>query len=350
MPRLTLTRIDTVPITHMHTYLVPPGKGIEEPDAIGGSTLPLNGQMFKLLRDVYDRADAECDVAISFNHRPDGRQQNDCRDLVIAYARAPHLARGRHIAERLAACTDKRSRMGLLFLVVGTEGLDHKVIISRFPADSGILAEQDGGNLNVEFLERIFMKSAKSYKAVLYRHRSFDTGFWRGHAIDKQMNDADVNVSGYWISDFLDSDFFTTSATGTRRLAVACRNATRKAETTALKSEIVAAVTLAGGHDGQRLTAQEFVQRLRLSPGAATAILSEINENLRNERFQFSAAEFGRHVTYRSVELDNGGIMTAATDEFDQVFASQPIGDDDGTRRFTTQGRIVSEKLGKTAR
>ena len=117
-----------------------------------------------------------------------------------------------------------------------------------------------------------------------------------------------------------------------------------------MKSEIVAAVTLAGGHDRQRLTAREFVQRLRLSQGAATAILSEINDNLRNERFQFSAAEFGRHVTYRSVELDKGGIMTAATDEFDLVFASQPVGYDDRTKRFITQGRIVSEKLGKTTR
>jgi len=339
-----------LPITHIHTYLVHPAKGIEQPEPIGGSTLPLTGQMFRLLRDVYDRADNECDVAISFNHRPNGDQQNDCRDLLIAYARAPHLARGRHIAERLAACTDNRPRMGLLFLVVGSEGLEHKVIISRFPADSGILAEQDGGNLNVEFLERIFMKSAKSYKAVLYRHRSFDAGFWHGRAIDKQMNDTDVNVSGYWINDFLDSDFLTTSATGTRRLAIACRNAARKAETTALKSEIVAAVTLAGGQDRQRLTAREFVQRLRLSDGAARAILSEMKEHLANERFQFSAAEFGRHVTYRSVALDNGGIMTAATDEFDQVFASQVIDGDERIRRYTTEGRIVSEKLGKTTR
>jgi hypothetical protein len=333
----------------MHTFLVHPTKGVEDPDPIGGSTIALNGQMFQLLRDVYDRADNECDVAISFNHRPDGDQHNDCRDLLIAYARAPHLARGRHIAERLAACSDKRSRMGLLFLVVGNEGLDRKVIISRFPADSGILAEQDGGNLNVEFLERVFMKSAKSYKAVLYRHRSFDTGFWQGRAIDKQMNDVDVNVSGYWINDFLDSDFLTTSATGTRRLAIACRNAARKAETTALKSEIVAAVTLAGGHDGQRLTAREFVQRLRLSVGAATAILSEM-KHLANERFQFDAAEFGRHVTYRIVELDNGGILTAPTEEFDEVFASQAVDGEEKMIRYTTEGRIVSEKLGKTSR
>jgi hypothetical protein len=218
------------------------------------------------------------------------------------------------------------------------------------PADSGILAEQDGGNLNVEFLERIFMKSAKSYKAVLYRHGSFDAGFWQGHAIDKQMNDADVNVSEYWINDFLDSDFRTTSATGTRRLAVACRNAARHAESAVLKSEIVAAVTLARGYNGQRLSAREFVRHLRLSDEAATAILSEMKPHLANERFQFSSEEFSKQVTYRTVELDNGGIMTAATEEFDHIFPSRAISGDVRTMRYTTEGRVVSEKLGKNPR
>lgn len=344
------TWFSALPITHIHTFLVHPAKGVDGPEPIGGSTLALTGKMFRLLRDIYDRSDTECDVAISFNHKLSGIQQNECRDLLIDYARAPNVSRGRRIAERLATYTDNRPKMGLLFLVVGTEDLDHKLIISRFPADSGILAEQDGGDLNVEFLERIFMKSAKSYKAVLYRHSSFDTGFWRGEAIDKQMNDSDVNVSGYWINDFLDSDFATTSATGTRRLAVACRSAARNAASAAVKSEIVAAVTLASGHDRERLSANEFVRRLRLSNAAATAILSEMKPHLADERFKFSAAEFGRHVTYRSVELDNGGIMTAATDEFDQIFSSEAINGDDRNRRFTTEGTVVSEKLGKTAR
>lgn len=339
-----------MPISRIHTFLVHPAKGVERPEAIGGSELPLSGKMFRLLGGIYDRADDECDVAISFNRAADGAQQNACRSLLTAYAEGPTLARGRRIAERLANNTDNRSRMGLLFLVAGLEGQEHKLIISRFPADSGILAEQDGGTLNVEFLERIFMKSAKAYKAVVYRHRSFATGFWNGFAIDKQMNDSDVNVSGYWITDFLDSDFKTTSAAGTRRLAIACRNAARKADDATLKSEIVAAVTLAQGQRGQRLTAREFVQRLRLSRPATTAILGEIKEHLIDERFQFNAEEFSRQVTYRSIELDNGGILIAETEDFENAFTSEALDGGEDLRRFTTEGRIVSEKLGKTLR
>ncbi len=339
-----------MPITHIHTYLVHPAKGIENPEPIGGSELALNGKMFRLLKEIYDRADTECNVAISFNRDSTGAQQNNCRDLFVAYAGGPTLVRGRRIAERLAIHTDNRPRMGLLFLVAGQEGNEHKLIISRFPADSGILAEQDGGTLSVEFLERIFMKNARAYKAVLYRHQSLATGFWQGFAIDKQMNDQDADISAYWISDFLESDFQTTSGAGTRRLAIACREAARTAGNIELKSEIVAAVTLAAGQAGQRLSAREFVQRLRLSDAASNAILAEMKPHLVDEKFQFSADEFKKHVVYRSVELDNGGVLTAETDDFDHVFTSEVIDAAQKKIRYTTEGKIVREKLGKSLR
>ena len=339
-----------MPITHIHTYLVHPSKGQADPLPIRGSALALTGEMFRILCNVYDRSERECDVAISFNRDPTGAQRNDCRDLVVAYAAAPTVEAGRTIAVRLAASTDHRPRLGLLFLMAGQEGQEHKIIISRFPADSAISAEEDGEGLNVEFLERVFMKNAKSYKAVLYRHRSLTTGFWDGSAIDKQMNDSDVNVSGYWINDFLDSDFRTTAEAGTRRLAVACRNAAKKTDDPAVKSEIAAAVTLAAGQNGQRLSARGFANGLRLSEAAKTAIFSEMKPHLLDEGFQFSAEEFGRQVAYRSIELDNGGMLTAETTEFDRVFASEIIDQAEGTVRYSTQGRIVREKLNKALR
>lgn len=345
-----MSRNAALPITYIHTYLVHPSKGEAAPPPIKGSALPLTGAMFRILQEVYNRSDQECDVAISFNRDSTGAQRNDCRDLIVAYATAPTVDAGRTIAMRLAAHTDHRPRLGLLFLMVGQEGLEHKVIISRFPADSAISAEEDGEGLNVAFLERVFMKNAKSYKAVLYRHRSLATGFWEGSAIDKQMNDSDVKVSRYWINDFLDSDFRTTAEAGTRRLAVACRSAARKSNDTAVKSEIAAAVTLAAGQNGQRLSARGFADSLRLSEAARAAIFAEIKPHLLDESFQFSAEEFGRQVAYRSIELDNGGMLTAETAEFDRIFASEVINQAEGTVRYSTEGRIVREKLNKALR
>jgi hypothetical protein len=76
------------------------------------------------------------------------------------------LVRGRRIAARLQNVTTHRSGLGLLFLITGTEGLESKIIISRFPADEGILAEANREALTVEFLERIFVKNARAYKAA----------------------------------------------------------------------------------------------------------------------------------------------------------------------------------------
>lgn len=303
--------------------------------------------MFDLLKGIYDKSENECDIAISFNRAATGAQQNDCRDLILTYLQGPNIARGRRIANRLAAVTTHRSHLGLLFLIAGLEGLDHKILVSRFPADSGILAEEDASGLSVEFLEKVFMKNAKSYKAVLYRHHSFSAGFWEGKATDKQVNSSETDIPNYWIAEFLDSDFRTTSAAGTRRLAVACRDAIRKSTISSIRSEIAAAATLATGLAGQRLSVRRFAARVGLTSAAQTAIFSELKPAIVDETFQLDANEFGKIIAYRSIELDNGGMLTAEAAAFDNVFQRQEAGRSGSRVRFSTEGTIVSEKFSK---
>jgi hypothetical protein len=214
-------------IEHINTYLVHAGKGADDSPLIGGTSVKLEGLLFKLLQEIYSRSNDECDIDISFNPRPDGTQQNPCRDLIANYMGDPTLPRGRLIAERLEKVTTRRSGLGLLFLITGKEGRDHKVVISRFPADSAILAEEDQRALSVAFLERVFMKRATAYKAVAYQDSSLKNGLWLGRAVDKQINNRVAQLSNYWITEFLDSDLRTTAAAGTRRLAIALRDAAR---------------------------------------------------------------------------------------------------------------------------
>ena len=89
--------------------------------------------------------------------------------------------------------------------------------------------DEDARALTLEFLEREFMKNKASYKAAAYQDRSLQDGFWNGQAVDKQLNNVGGHLSDYWISDFLRSELRVTSAAGTRRLAVALRDAARKA-------------------------------------------------------------------------------------------------------------------------
>lgn len=331
-------------VQSIHSFLVHPKPLDGSTIAIGGTSISHSGRLFEMLKNVYEKSDEECTIDISFNHSADGKQQNDCRDLLTAYLSAPAVESGRLIAERLHAFTTKRSGLGLLFTIAGKEGNDHKLVVSRFPADSGILAEEDESSLSVEFLEKVFMKSATSYKAAVYRGASTKAQFWDGMAVDKQINSGVLTISNYWIKDFLASDFKTTSAAGTRRLAVAIRTAVRKADDLAVKEELTAASRLAPNHHGKTLSMRGFANKLQLSDAAQTLLKDQLpSPSLFTERFTFSREEFSKHVAFQSLELDNGGILMADAQRFDDVFTEESV--DGGKRRFVTQGRVVDRKL-----
>jgi hypothetical protein len=299
--------------------------------------------MSNLLDGIYNRAEQECDIDIIFRSNK-GVQQNDCRDLICTHLGGPTLTNGRAIAERLQAHTDRRPGLGLLFLIVGKEGREHKIVLSRFPTDSAILVEENPKSLDVEFLERVFMKNKTSYKAVLYRDTSLRAGLWEGKAIDKQTNPSGESAD-YWIADFLQSDFSVTPKQGTNRLVTALRDAMKTADI-AVKQEIVSAATLAGSLTRQSISINDFVKRFSLSPAASEAIKQQLkNPRLADERFFFSAPDFTSVLAYRSMELNNGATLSAPSRQFDDVFQKEIIDKDKNEVRFTTQGTVVDDKL-----
>jgi hypothetical protein len=335
-------------VHHIHTFLVHPGKGTGKSQIVG-TTVSLTGGMFNLLDGIYSKSDRECDVDITFSPTPDGKQQNDCRDLITTYLGKPDLPKGRKIAERLATNTDGRSGLGLLFLIAGKIGREHKLLLSRFPTDSAIYVDESPDTLSVQFLERVFMKSKTSYKAVVYQHGSLQGGFWSGRAIDKQLNSLSGEPSNYWISDFLQSDFTTTPAMGTRRLAIALRDAAKKSPLL-VKQELTAAGTLAGGLAGQRISITDFGNRMGLSPAAKAALATELKSSAAaQEIFQFDMGTYKNLVAFKSVELSNGAMLTADTERFDKVFQQEPVDGSKDEVKFVTKGKVVDEKF-KTAR
>jgi hypothetical protein len=116
-----------LPVQRIHAYLVHPKKGDEDRSQPPGTDVPLLGQMFNLMDVIYSKSETDCDIDITFRCTSDGKQQNDCRDLLQTYLAAPSLTTGQAIAD-----DHLRSALGLLFLIVGKEGKEHKVVISRF--------------------------------------------------------------------------------------------------------------------------------------------------------------------------------------------------------------------------
>lgn len=325
------------------SYLVHPGRGLENPPLISGTRVDKKGQLHRMLTDVFDRADTECRIDIAFNSTA-GKQDNECRDDLLAYFRKPDGANGHKVASRLQDATGNRSGIGLLFLMCGKQQGYHKLVIARFPADEGVLAEQDGSKLSIAFVERVFMRSAKAYKSVVYKTPTLAGTIWRGKAVDRQI-DGPKEISQYWIDTFLMSGLTTLGATGSRRLATAIRTAVKSAPPE-LRDELVAAARLVPNRDGKSGSARQVLKRLQVSEDAIELVTKNMGRaDLMDDVFAMNADEFSAHTQYRSVKLDNGALLSAETADFDAVFETQEVSE--GRIRYATEGRVLEQRLSK---
>ncbi|MEM6410118.1 MAG: hypothetical protein AAF683_01125 [Pseudomonadota bacterium] len=213
---MSIPSLDTI-----HSFLVKPRRG-KEPEEIVGTAVELDGPLHGMLSTLYNGTSTDCNIDIRFIAST-GNQENEARALFIEYLEDRSLSNAAKIAEKLEQVTTGSSGMGLLFLLSGSNEKRNKFVISRFPADSGILADDAGGQLDVKFLEKVFMKNARAYKAVAYNNLSNTSGVWKGSAVDKQISDYTNPTSKYWIENFLESEFAVTSRHGTERLADALK-------------------------------------------------------------------------------------------------------------------------------
>jgi hypothetical protein len=332
-------------IKTIHSYLVHPEKSLDQKSTIKGTEIEHKGDMFKMLEGIFTKAPTECNCDIAFQPKEDGSQENEVRNLILDYIKAGDFNKGGLIANRLQAITTNRSGLGLFFLILGTEKKTKRIVLSRFPADTGILAEESAGVLSVEFVERIFMKSAKAYKSACYEGTSYDADFWTGKAIDKQINN-DMAISDYWIKEFLSSDFATTGERGTKRFATALKNAINTSTDFEIKDELTAVLKLAKNLNGKLISPASVSKRLNLSQHAETAIKTQLKPALYTEQFKLVLSELNKIIAFKSVELDNGAYLSAQAQEFDTVFKTSD--QKGGKFSFSTTGKIINEKVRKS--
>lgn len=335
-------------ITAIFSLLVHPGKNLEEQPEIKGTSLLLKGNLFNMLFRQFEKALDECNIDIAFKAASDGSQNNQCRNEIIALIKNPTLLLTKTIAQRLQSVTTHRSELGLLFIIVGDNNNEKRIYISRFPADIGIIAEEQQSTLRVEFIEKVFMKNAQSYKAAVYEGNNLNSGFWTGKAIDKQINNKAIALSSYWIDGFLLSSFRTTTAQGTRRLALAIKATIDETEDMEIKEELCAAARLARSLDGQSITMENFAERFALSNKTQSAVISKLQDSsYQFDQFIFSAEEFSKHVRYRTIQINNGAILSAPINKFDDCFMKRRVEEKGKEYEFITRGTIVDESLRK---
>jgi hypothetical protein len=340
-----------MPIQAIYSFLTYPKRSHPEDPLAPGVQIPIeaDNKLLRMLDGLFQRASQDCVVPIMF--RADaGNQLNPVRGELLALLAAPSVESAAPLALRLQRSTAGTSGMGLLFICLGRDAgareAETRVLVSRFPADEGVVAERSEAALTVQFVEQVFLKSAYSYKAATFVADGRPDQLWKGNIVDRQINHGSKAVADYWIVDFLVAEFATTAAAGTKRLAAALREAIGTTTSVAIKQEIAAAAQLAGNIPNRAMTIAGFCERFNFSDETKAAVVACIRPpRLVNDRFRFDAGEFARHLAYKQVELDNGAILTAPADRFDEVF--------ERTRRrqqetFATTGAVVDQRLRKT--
>lgn len=333
-----------------YSFLVHPAKRLEDQPKIGGTEIPLDNDVGVLLSSAFIRAEQDCKIDISFDMAKDGAQHNARRTMLLSLLDAPNISKARILAAALQEVTTNRSGLGLLFVLTGAsdDGKTKKAYLCRFPADNGIVAEENEQQLRVDFLEQVFMKNALSYKAVLYEGHSLSSDFWQGRAVDKQVSKKDLSISGYWIRDFLLSDFKTTPELGTKRLATAITTTISMTDDLDIKTELTALATIARNFNNQVVSIDSLSKTFSLSGKTSTALLRTLQRReLAFTQFKFSAKEFSKYVKFKQVHLNNGAYLTAPPGKFDTVFIRSIPDRESGNVCFSTTGKVIDQQLRK---
>ena len=298
-----------------------------------------------MLVDVFERASSECDMELIFTPDPQGAQHNECRDILMAYLKEPTIQSGEAIARRLQSVTPGTAGSALLFILTGVSDLDHhRLVISRFPAEVGVLAQESDQRLSLQFIEQIFLKNAHAYKCALFETEHLSANFASGRSIDRQARDIAV-IAGYWLNKFLQAQLKTTDVHGTQFLAKAMREAANSEDDPDVKQEIVAATILTRGMDGQTHSTESLLSSLPLTQPAAQRITSKLpRPEVAHDFFTFRREEYDKIIRYETLELDNGATLTAEHGKFMDVFQAESV-DNDGRVRYSTEGKIMQRRV-----
>ena len=162
--------------------------------------------------------------------------------------------------------------------------------------------------------------------------------------MDKQTNHGIQAIADYWIVDFLKSDFTTTPATGTKRLALALKKASSNSQDPDVKREVVAAALLAANFPKNTMTIKDFCDHFHMSKATRVAVEASVSPALFNDKFKFDKDEFIKHISYKQVEMDSGAVLSAPVDKFEQCFEERQR---NGIVTFSTSGNVVDQRLRK---
>jgi len=311
---------------------------------IFGQEIKGNNNLFSTLNEIYDKSSKECDIQIRFisqSMNQDNEVRNQIKIIVNKFTKTNCIP----LVRSLALLTDHKTKEGLVFFIVGIVNNATRLLITRFPSETGITVQQNNGYLNFTVIDKVFLKNSRKYKAVYYDSTD---DYWIGNAVDKQINDTAGKVkeiSDYWIKDFLQSELKINSKRGTSILAKAVRKTITETDDENIKSELIGATQVMKNINARMVSMESFFSTLNLSESTKREVLSKIdNSSIYNISFQFDSEEFEHNCNYLVNILDSGAVIMAPSSEFNDVWQKESVAEG-GVYRYSTQGKTIKEKI-----
>lgn len=310
-----------------------------------GSEIKLEGPLFGMIKEVFDSSSIECNIDVRFESSD---QNHDVRELILDVISKRDQASAGNIAQRLASVTTRRSKLGLFFVVLCKEQSKDIVLLSRFPTEQAILADEKDGGLNIEYIEKVFVKKWSSYKGAIFSDSVSRSGFWSGKVVDRQINATDGDASKYWVEKFLGASFVATSLLGTTRFARALSSASRSG-TFGIQDEINSSITYMRQFDGKLSSIDEISGRLGFSTETTEAIKSQMPSGTESQHFTLDFSALRNSVSFRTIKLENGVSITADSTEFRDLVSMETQTTENGQYvNISTSGKLLADRLTKT--
>lgn len=334
-------------ISKVFCYLSPVGKGVEPFPLTEIRSFEINStdQMWTKLEDVIKNIDKTCEIDIKFIS--DGaKQKNETRDEIITLLNEKSLKKGLPLIERLSRNTDKSCKIGLVFIVLGKNEKKDYILIARYPSEEGIVLKTTN---QVEIVKDVFLKNSHRYKLAFFEDESLQGGFWKGKAVDKQINDSSNSklISDYWIKDFLKCELELTENQGNKLLGRALRKILNDESTPESDKDVINSIASSAKLlNGKSKSISTFLKSLSISDENRNRIISALpSRAIAEQVFKFNSEIINGEYNLKAIYLNNGAIVMAPTDSFDRVFTMNRLDTETGEVNISTEGIVQRQTI-----
>ncbi|MBL9164631.1 MAG: hypothetical protein JNL18_18025 [Planctomycetaceae bacterium] len=330
-------------LLRVYAHTVFPQRTAEDPQTPDGGSLTINADVQTALDEAFAKAKLDQQDTIDFRIDTQSRTC-EVRDLVMELAfgdarRSKGIAT--KLASRLSLAMDDRSPSSLLVLAASGDGATmRRITVWAFPRDESFQFRNNKSGVVVKLLRDTFSRNSRLRKAAVFEGRRTRTDFLSGRVLDHQASTGH-KAADYWINDFLDCTLGLKGEAGTKILAQCLQTAFSKADSSAIRENLYAAMLTAHNANWRRTSLRKFA-RDHLSPQAKTLFLdASPNEEAKGATFDFKKDVFAKKLNFRIFHLENNIYVSAP---FDAIGTDVTLSD--GRQKvLKCEGVVLEEKV-----